>query len=64
MFWIVKVNYESGYYTKDDVALMVEVNFITKDDFKTIVGMAYDDFKSESGSTSESESTSVTSSQA
>ena len=64
MFYIVKVNYESGYYTKDDVALMVEVNFITKDDFKTIVGMAYDDFKNGSTSISESESTSVTSSQA
>lgn len=64
MFWIVKVNYESRYYTKDDVTLMVEVNFITKDDFKTIVGIAYDDFKMGSASISESESTSVTSSQA
>lgn len=64
MFYIVKVNYELGAYSKDDVALMVDVNFITKDDFKTIVGMTYDDFKSESGSASESESTSVTSSQA
>lgn len=62
MFYIVKVNYESGYYTKDDVALMVEVNFITKDDFKTIAGMAYDEFKNGSVSTSESESTSVTNS--
>lgn len=64
MFYIVKVNYDFGAYTKDDVALMVDVNFITKDDFKTIVGMAYDDFKNGSTSTSESESSSVTSSQA
>lgn len=64
MFWIVKVNYKSGYYTKDDVALMVDVNFITKDDFKTIVGIAYDEYKNESSSASKSESASVTSSQA
>lgn len=64
MLWIIKVNYESRYYTKDDVALMVEVNFITKDDFKTIVGIAYDDFKNSLSSASESESASVTSSQA
>lgn len=64
MFYIVKVNYDFGAYTKDDVALMVDVNFITKDDFKTIVGMTYDDFKSESVSTSESESTSIINSQA
>lgn len=64
MFWIVQVNYEGGYYTKDDVALMAEVNFITKDEFKTIVGMAYDEFKNSSASTSEGESISAASSQA
>lgn len=41
MFWIVQVNYDGGYYTKDDVALMVEVNFITTDEYKEIVGEDY-----------------------
>ena len=32
------------YHTKDDVALMVNVDFITKDDFKKIVGEDYDEY--------------------
>lgn len=41
MFYIVKVNYDLGAYTKDDVALMVDVNFITADEYKQIVGEEY-----------------------
>lgn len=41
MFYIVKVNYDLHAYTKDDVFLMVEVNFITADEYKTIVGEEY-----------------------
>lgn len=37
---VVQVNYENGWFTKDDVALMVPV-YITKDDYKSIVGEPY-----------------------
>lgn len=37
---VVQVNYENGWFTKDDVALMVPV-YITKDDYKFIVGEPY-----------------------
>lgn len=44
MTYIAKVNYGYGTYSKDDVALLVRVNFITKDDFKNIVGEDYDEY--------------------
>lgn len=44
MFYVVDFNYKYGAYTKDDVALMVNVNFITKDDFEKIVGEKYDEY--------------------
>lgn len=37
---VVQVNYENGWFTEDDVALMVPV-YITKDDYKLIVGKPY-----------------------
>lgn len=33
--------YKSGLYTIDDVKLMVEVEFITQEDFKIITGQDY-----------------------
>lgn len=44
MFYVIKESYDSMTYTKDDVALMVNVDFITKDDFKKIVGEDYDEY--------------------
>lgn len=37
---VVQVNYEKGWFTKEDVALMVPF-YITKDDYKSIVGEPY-----------------------
>lgn len=39
---VVQVNYENGWFTVDDVALMVPV-YITKEDYKTITGQDYDE---------------------
>lgn len=41
MTYVIKVNYDNGWYTKDDVALVTRAGFITKDDYKSIVGEPY-----------------------
>lgn len=39
--WIAQNSYENGWYTKETVAKFVEGGFITKDDYKSIVGEPY-----------------------
>ncbi len=39
--WIAKNSYDNGWYTKETVAEFVEGGFITKDDYKSIVGESY-----------------------
>lgn len=41
MFSIVQNSYSFGLYTKADVKLMVQVSFITADEYTTITGEAY-----------------------
>lgn len=40
-FMIVQNSYDNGWYTKETVAEFVEGGFITKDDYKAIVGEPY-----------------------
>lgn len=40
-FLIVKNSYDNGWYTKETVAEFVPGGFITKDDYKSIVGEPY-----------------------
>lgn len=40
-FLIAKNSYDNGWYTKETVAEFVEGGFITKDDYKSIVGEPY-----------------------
>lgn len=39
--WIAQNSYENGWYTKETVAEFVNGGFITKDDYKSIVGEPY-----------------------
>lgn len=39
--WIAQNSYENGWYTKETVGKFVKGGFITKDDYKSIVGESY-----------------------
>ncbi|MCQ2569302.1 MAG: XkdX family protein [Limosilactobacillus sp.] len=39
--WIAQNSYKNGWYTKETVAGFVNGGFITKDDYKSIVGEPY-----------------------